>query len=326
MSLQIYKYKINNIDQENNIQLLENICIKTHIEKKVSDAIYGDYINLNKYRNCIDTIDSNRWKKIRWYINNYDFTVPSCIINRAFYKYWEMINEFNIFKEYDDTNDIIVHCAEAPGGFIQGTNIKLNINNKIGDVQNKPDEEGYIHVKKYKNNEKIKIFSISLNKNIEKYKHYNLPSYNKNILNTRVKILYGEDNTGDLNNIKNINYLKTHINSKCFFITGDGGFDEGNEFNNKEQLHYNLILNEIIACIQLLRKNGHFIIKIFDIFTETSIHLLYTLSILFSEVYIYKPLTSRPTNSEKYIVCKYYKDNEEYNTVLLNELKKLSIN
>ena len=108
-----------------------------------------------------------------------------------------------------------------------------------------------------------------------------------------------------------------------YLITADGGFDEECNFNNKEQLHYYLILNEIYSCIKLQKQNGHFILKMFDIFTDTSIHLLYLLSLCFKEVYIYKPLTSRPTNSEKYIICKYF--NKDNRNCFLNVIKNVSL-
>ena len=39
------------------------------------------------------------------------------------------------------------------------------------------------------------------------------------------------------------------------------------------------------------------------------IQILYILSCCFEKVFIYKPETSRPANSEKYLVCMYFKDN-----------------
>jgi hypothetical protein len=160
---------------------------------------------------------------------------------------------------------------------------------------------------------KSKIFTISLNKNLPQYRSYNLPSYNENIINKYVHITYGKDHTGDINNLKNIDNVKEIANkyangvSEFYLITADGGFDEGTDFNNKEQLHYFLILNEIYAAMTLQKQEGSFILKVFDIFTDTSIHLLYLLNLLYEEVYIYKPLTSRPTNSEKYVICKNFK-------------------
>jgi len=54
------------------------------------------------------------------------------------------------------------------------------------------------------------------------------------------------------------------------------------------------------------KKNGHFILKIFDIFSKTTVDIIYLLSSLYSNVYIVKPHTSRLANSEKYIVCKNF--------------------
>jgi cap1 methyltransferase len=56
----------------------------------------------------------------------------------------------------------------------------------------------------------------------------------------------------------------------------------------------------------LNKVGGHFILKMFDLHTDSSIHLLYMLSLFYDEIFIYKPFTSRPTNSEKYIICKGY--------------------
>ena len=252
------------------------------------------------------------------------------IINRAFYKYWEIVNEFEIFEDYSN-KELILHCAEAPGGFIQGTNIYLQIDRIIEPLQeenvDKIDEDGFVTVKsRKKKNVKsdCRIYTISLNKDLPQYKNYNLPSYNKNILNKYLCITYGKDQTGDINNLYNIEYIK-HLSKKHFYlVTADGGFDEGTDFNHKEQLHYNLILSEIYSAIYLQKPNGHFILKVFDILTETSIHLIYLLSICYKEVYIYKPKTSRPTNSEKYIICKYYDLSSEKRDMYISQLSKLS--
>jgi 23S rRNA U2552 (ribose-2'-O)-methylase RlmE/FtsJ len=278
---------------------------------KMPEERYGFSEVLNTQRNKIDKIDTDVWKKVRWYINDYDFLVKDPIINRAFYKYWEIINEFGIFENYKDT-DIIFHCAEAPGGFIQGSNIYLQLENKIipkPKIAPLVDNDGFTAVKsKRKEPKEYKIFTISLNRDLSQYRSYNLPSYNKSILNKHISIVYGRDNTGDINNLDNIDWIanKSGGSNKFFLITADGGFDEGNDFNNKEQLHYFLILNEIYSAITLQKRGGSFILKVFDIFTETSIQLLFLLNTLYDSIFVYKPKTSRPTNSEKYIICKNF--------------------
>jgi cap1 methyltransferase len=103
-----------------------------------------------------------------------------------------------------------------------------------------------------------------------------------------------------------------------------GDDEEGTEFNNKEQLHYGLILSEIYTALKLQKPGGHFALKVFDVFTETSIHLLFILHIAYKEVYVYKPKTSRPTNSEKYVICKNFTLSDELKVDLLNNLKQLS--
>ena len=44
---------------------------------------------------------------------------------------------------------------------------------------------------------------------------------------------------------------------------------------------------------------GHFVCKVFDLFTPFSIGLVYLMYRVFDEVYIFKPVTSRPANSER---------------------------
>lgn len=302
------------------------LSIRESNDPSEPEARYGYDPIINFFRNEIDNISSDCWKKVRWFINEYDFLVKDPIINRAFYKYWEIINEFDIFEHYKNS-DIIFHCAEAPGGFIQGTNIFLQLErlelDHIDSSKTEPDEDGFIPVRSKKNKKpkmKYKIYTISLNKDLPQYKAYNLPSFNRNVLNKQVVITYGQDNTGDINNWDNIKHIGTIAKSPFYLITADGGFDEGTDFNNKEQLHYGLILSEIYAAISLQAENGHFILKIFDLFTETSVHLIYLLSLCYENLYVYKPKTSRPTNSEKYIVCKGFNVNKDYKNYLLKVL------
>jgi 23S rRNA U2552 (ribose-2'-O)-methylase RlmE/FtsJ len=291
-----------------------NVVAEKTVVPEEPKAEFGYNSSLNQYRDFIDNIDSDIWKKVRWYINEFDFLVKDPIINRAFYKYWEIINEFELFEDYSEENrDLVLHCAEAPGGFIQGTNIYLQIDripvdSCVPTPKQVQDDDGFITIQKRKRRPKVdyRIFTISLNKDLPQYKSYNLPSYNKNIINKHICITYGKDETGDINNWENIHHIEKLSSQPFYLITADGGFDEGTEFNNKEQLHYGLILSEIYSALYLQKPGGHFVLKVFDVFTETSIHLLYLLSFSYGEMYVYKPKTSRPTNSEKYIICKNF--------------------
>ena len=55
---------------------------------------------------------------------------------------------------------------------------------------------------------------------------------------------------------------------------------------------------------------GNFVVKVFDCFTSGTIDIIYLLNMLYDKVHIIKPYTSRYANSEKYIVCKFFKLND----------------
>ena len=55
------------------------------------------------------------------------------------------------------------------------------------------------------------------------------------------------------------------------------------------------------------KKGGHFILKVFDTFSSCTIEMIYFLTYLYEEVTIMKPMTSRPANSERYIICTHFK-------------------
>ena len=70
---------------------------------------------------------------------------------------------------------------------------------------------------------------------------------------------------------------------------------------------FRLIFSQIAFAITMQKKEGIFILKIFDIFLQPSIELIYLLSCFYTKVSIIKPNTSRYANSEKYIVCENFK-------------------
>ena len=91
---------------------------------------------------------------------------------------------------------------------------------------------------------------------------------------------------------------------------------EGQE-NIQEILLKQLVLCQYLCALSILRTGkyallmfilvlslslgGHFVCKVFDMFTPFSVGLFYLLYRCFDEVCIFKPVTSRPANSERYI-------------------------
>jgi len=50
----------------------------------------------------------------------------------------------------------------------------------------------------------------------------------------------------------------------------------------------------------LRRAGGHFVCKLFDVFTRFSVGLVYLMHRAFEHVALFKPVTSRPANSERF--------------------------
>ena len=260
---------------------------------------------LSKYKEYIDE-HYEEWDKFKHYMNKYallnynsftQYYKPIALyepISRAYYKLWEIVYNFKLINK--KTNLTYCALAEGPGGFV----------------------ECFINYRKRYYSEFIdNVFCMTLKKN-NKYKNHEWNKikhfmYKKK---TKIKILYGADQTGNLYNIENILYLYNTL-PKCDFVTGDGGFDYSINFNKQEQLSYRLLFCEIVSAFCILKKGGHFILKIFDIHTNVTIQMIYLLNCLFKKLHIIKPFTSRPANSEKYVICESFK---EITTVNLNIL------
>jgi len=235
---------------------------------------------LNKVKNKIGSISSEDWSRIRKFTNLFEFphsqrsnnTKP---ISRAFFKLWEILSDFDI-----KINKSSVHIAEAPGGFIEAT---LKYRKLIWGLK--------------------KTFTLSLINN-----NRDTPRYHHKLSKQNIDIIIGVDDTGDLYNLLNIVSVKKAVEDfPVDFITADGGITENGEFCMKEQKHIRLIFSEIVCALIVLDEKGSFVLKIFDLFTKPMADIIYMTTCFFDKVYIIKPKTSRPTNSEKYMVCKGFK-------------------
>lgn len=76
---------------------------------------------------------------------------------------------------------------------------------------------------------------------------------------------------------------------------------EGQE-NIQEILTKQLLLCQFACALLVLRVGGMFLCKTFDLFTPFSASLVYLLRRVFEDVTLFKPVTSRPANSERYCI------------------------
>ena len=263
--------------------------------------------NLNKVLNIekdkINTYYDNNcsWDKLKKFSNEYEFVYTSSYINdyknianifpvsRSFFKLWEILNNFNFLIPHNIKNLKTAHIAEGPGGFIECI-YKYLYQNKINSI-----------------NEIYGITLLSQDRSIPnwKIKKHFISEYNIHLNNN-------DYDDGDLYKFENIQRFMDNVKNKsdnyscCDFITADGGFDFSENYNEQESDFIIFLVCEIYLILNLLKLGGNCIIKIYDIYSKDSIKILYILSLFFEEVLIIKPLSSRPANSEKYLLCKTF--------------------
>jgi len=126
----------------------------------------------------------------------------------------------------------------------------------------------------------------------------------------------GRDGDGDVFKESNIKAFAKFVlegtdGKGVHFMMADGGFSVEGQENIQEILSKQLYLCQFLVAMSIVRTGGHFVCKLFDLFTPFSIGLVYLMYRAFDEVCIHKPNTSRPANSERYIICKGKRPNVE---------------
>jgi len=127
---------------------------------------------------------------------------------------------------------------------------------------------------------------------------------------TRFTPFYGADNTGDLytNWDQLIGFMSIQQPTGVDLVTADGGFDledttDKTLLHQQEFLSSRLLLTQALVGIACCKLGGNFVLKVFDTVTKFSAHVLFVLSLCFDQIIIFKPISSRPANAERYVIC-----------------------
>ena len=234
---------------------------------------------------------SKRWDRFKKHSNDYELVFTSTAAehpsisthvpsSRSFFKMWEILDDFkDDIRAHELPAMRVAFLAEGPGGFVEAFHMYRKTH--------APDARDATHG----------MTLLSSDRNIPSWK---LPSA---VLH-ETQLCRGADGTGNLYNIENIDALVDSAGAgACHLVTADGGFDFSNDFNNQEELSQRLIAAEILAALRLQAPGGCFVLKVYDVMNETTLVLLRVLRRCYDRLYVVKPLTSRPANSEKYVVC-----------------------
>ena len=262
------------------IYLLNGNCKKyltIEIKEHGNKCTFTKKHKLISQKSKIDQFNQNIWNKSKKNMNIYEYIYTSsnlrkniCNINPISRSYFKL---HEILKSYHFNISTCCCIAEGPGGFIHCLN---------------------------DNDENMMNYGITLISDDK-----SIPYWNNNlVINPKNKISFGNDGTGDIYKSKNTeNFINEVGKGKCDLVTGDGGFDYSLNYNLQELSSYRLLFCEIYIALNVQKKGGNFILKIFDLFYYQTIQLIYLLYNCYSKIEFFKPNFSRLSNSEKYMIC-----------------------
>jgi len=320
------------------LEVLPKINLKdlTYVHAKKEDikpsAILGSNENLSKHKDMIDQYVASKdksnlhkkgkdlWDVLNGVLHKYDFinvsrrsavkktqaefkTVNEQFISRAYFKLWEILKTKetgleDFLLKLKNTGITCGSIAEGPGGFIKSLCDFCELNG--------------VSINNYYATTLKQELDVTKGETVADVKHI---WWSNTIENVDFKKKYNMNlSYGDLYDPKTYEEFIDSLNGeKCDIVTADGGIDVSSDYNNQELLNLRLFAFEILFALAIQKEGGTFIMKIYDVFYESTLQLLQIASQYYTDACIFKPHTSKLANSEKYLILKGFKGITEYN-------------
>ncbi|XP_011299350.1 cap-specific mRNA (nucleoside-2'-O-)-methyltransferase 2 [Fopius arisanus] len=220
-------------------------------------------------------------KKLRTVIN------PE-FLTQAWCKFYENLSSFPLIPSGVLQSGKLhsIHLCEAPGAFVMSLNHFLKVNH--------PDITWT-------------WTASTLNPYYEANSNSTMITDDRIILHTEGHWYFGEDQTGNLMTLENLEGLLRRERGKAMLVTADGSISCIDKPDEQEAVVSHLHYCETVAALHLLENGGSFLLKIFTIFEQETVCLLYLMRCCFERVVLNKPATSKEGNSEVYVVCLGFK-------------------
>nr|XP_012146553.1 PREDICTED: cap-specific mRNA (nucleoside-2'-O-)-methyltransferase 2 isoform X1 [Megachile rotundata]XP_012146555.1 PREDICTED: cap-specific mRNA (nucleoside-2'-O-)-methyltransferase 2 isoform X1 [Megachile rotundata] len=254
---------------------------------------------LNNVKSYLDKYDSHEWQLhtrlrniAKNVMTNLRIKVEPELLTQAWCKFYEIVSSFPLVPvnhiNRNNKSFTSIHLCEAPGAFITSLNHWLKTNEP--DIQ-------------------WNWIAMTLNPYYEGNPSSVMIDDDRFIRHTLDHWCFGEDNTGNIMNLSNLDELikVSELENNIFLITADGSIDCTDVPAEQESVLTHLHFCETVAALHLLATGGSFLLKIFTTFECNTICLLYLLSCCFDNVNVIKPITSKEGNSETYVVCINFK-------------------
>uniref|UniRef100_A0A7S4GDQ9 Cap-specific mRNA (nucleoside-2'-O-)-methyltransferase 1 n=1 Tax=Eutreptiella gymnastica TaxID=73025 RepID=A0A7S4GDQ9_9EUGL len=255
-------------------------------------------------KTSFDNVDKDTFQNSRADVNPYERLGKSCFNNKFAVKMANLDSLFNLLNEIkllpgEEALRVADVCA-GPGGFSEYILWRANENKKA---------------QKYECYQQARAFGITLltdnhalNFTPDRVAREGQPFFPHRGT---------KDGNGDITNLDNLDAFVDYVlrdgiqenppSAHVPLVLGDGAtIFEGDE-NNQEYIVSHMLLGQFLTALSLLRAGGSFLCKLYDCFTPFTVGLLYFTYRHFDRMSITKPLTSRPSNSERYVLFRGFK-------------------
>jgi 23S rRNA U2552 (ribose-2'-O)-methylase RlmE/FtsJ len=232
------------------------------------------------------------WDVAKGLSNPYElvFTAPPCVQGvtrgdkrhpqgRAFFKLWEVLRDDPILAS--DRPILCGFLCEAPGSFVEAI---VTLRKKAGA---RPGD---------------RYVAMSL---VDPTRA-DVPQWRVGqdwCAANNVEIVSGQDGTGDVIKVENQRSFLSDAGGAFDVMTADGGFDFSADFSSQERVMLPLLGAEMHTIMSGLADGGSAVVKLFDVHLPETEALVASFAACFRTARLVKPVTSRPANSERYLVC-----------------------
>ena len=270
--------------------IIENLSIDVHEEYTI-DSNTSDVDMLKHQIQPYDKTElwdlakriTNPYELISTFSNRLSLPKSTCCLHplsRSFFKMVEILHHLQFFERHKNPKYKSLHICEGPGGFIEAFHV-------LAESKQKCIQASY---------------AMTL-----KSTHTIIPGWRRatNFLqkHQNVSILYGPSRTGNIYEPENQQAcLQAVGTSGAHLVTADGGFDFSDDFIHQEQNILRLLVNSALMLVECVAHEGDIVLKMFDCNLQATRDLITLLASCFQSWTLYKPVTSRPCNSEWYFL------------------------
>merc|ERR1719199_1485113 len=129
--------------------------------------------------------------------------------------------------------------------------------------------------------------------------------------------LWGKDGTGDLLKKGNLEHCVEALSREhVLLVVADGGFSDDSIPPNLLELYfYRLFLAELLTAASCLSPGGKFVCKLYSTFSDATAALLFRTTQMFESVSVVKPISSKATGPERYLVGTGFRDNAQTSAI-----------